>query len=343
MKVTSKTVAELAGVSRGTVDRALNNRGQVKAEVKARILKIADELNYKPNKAARALVNAKRVYDIRFIIHNTRANYWNEMKTAVIKSVATYKEYGLELNFVELDSQDPVELLSRLDECLENPPDYLILPPYNNHQVREKLLLLVDKNIPFITIDSSMENNPSPCHIATDALLDGRIMAGLFNFLFSEKKPRILIMYAYQNHLASERRTEGFLSELHDLKQDYELLDKIEITGKSQTAYYETRIALEKHQNIDAIFISSGNLEGACNALIDLELNKKIRLLAFDIMGKSRHYLDSGTVTATLCNANIEIAEACIKKVSDELVFGVKNDEKQIVVENRIKLAQCPE
>ena len=53
MPVTLKQIAELAGVSRGTVDRALYNRGRVNPEVAARIRAIADELGYQPNRAGR--------------------------------------------------------------------------------------------------------------------------------------------------------------------------------------------------------------------------------------------------------------------------------------------------
>ena len=46
MPVTVKQIAELAGVSRGTVDRALNGRGNVRPEVEKRILKkLAAELS----------------------------------------------------------------------------------------------------------------------------------------------------------------------------------------------------------------------------------------------------------------------------------------------------------
>ena len=49
---TIKQIAEMAGVSRGTVDRVLNNRGSVNANTAARVREIAEKLNYKPNKAA---------------------------------------------------------------------------------------------------------------------------------------------------------------------------------------------------------------------------------------------------------------------------------------------------
>jgi DNA-binding LacI/PurR family transcriptional regulator len=47
--ISSKGLAKLCGVSRGTVDRALHGRGRVSHETKARILTTAQEYGYGPN------------------------------------------------------------------------------------------------------------------------------------------------------------------------------------------------------------------------------------------------------------------------------------------------------
>src|SRR5699024_3071130 len=70
MAVTAQKIAELAGVSRGTVDRALHNRGRVNPEVAARIRKIADELGYKPNIVGQALVRSKQGVRIGVILQS---------------------------------------------------------------------------------------------------------------------------------------------------------------------------------------------------------------------------------------------------------------------------------
>ncbi|MBQ8144600.1 MAG: helix-turn-helix domain-containing protein, partial [Butyricicoccus sp.] len=44
MKVTIKQIADIAGVSRGTVDRALHNRDGVNPQIRDQILAIAEEL-----------------------------------------------------------------------------------------------------------------------------------------------------------------------------------------------------------------------------------------------------------------------------------------------------------
>ena len=60
MAVTLQQIADMAGVSRGTVDRALNNRGRIRPEVEQKIKKIAKELGYQPSRAGRALAMAKK-------------------------------------------------------------------------------------------------------------------------------------------------------------------------------------------------------------------------------------------------------------------------------------------
>ena len=48
---TMKEIAQLAGVSRGTVDRVLNHRGAVNEDTRKKVLEIAELLKYQPNKA----------------------------------------------------------------------------------------------------------------------------------------------------------------------------------------------------------------------------------------------------------------------------------------------------
>lgn len=57
---TIKDIADLAGVSRGTVDRVLNNRGAVHPKTAEKIMEIVRALDYRPNKAGLALAAQKK-------------------------------------------------------------------------------------------------------------------------------------------------------------------------------------------------------------------------------------------------------------------------------------------
>jgi LacI family transcriptional regulator len=58
-RVNIADVAREAGVSAQTVSRALNNKGEISAETRVRVLEIVERLGYRPNTLARGLVTQK--------------------------------------------------------------------------------------------------------------------------------------------------------------------------------------------------------------------------------------------------------------------------------------------
>jgi LacI family transcriptional regulator len=54
-KYTIEDIAEIAGVSRGTVSRVLNNHPSVSDETRQKVLAVIEELNYRPNFSARQM------------------------------------------------------------------------------------------------------------------------------------------------------------------------------------------------------------------------------------------------------------------------------------------------
>jgi DNA-binding LacI/PurR family transcriptional regulator len=67
MTATIKTIAKLAGVSHSTVSRALNGDPRITPETIARIVRIAGEVGYTPNRAGRSL-KTKRTYTLGFAV-----------------------------------------------------------------------------------------------------------------------------------------------------------------------------------------------------------------------------------------------------------------------------------
>src|SRR5690606_18262387 len=59
MPVTQQDIAEKLGVSRRLVSYALNGENGVGAEMRAKILTVADEMGYRTNRTAKALVTGR--------------------------------------------------------------------------------------------------------------------------------------------------------------------------------------------------------------------------------------------------------------------------------------------
>ena len=68
--VTIADVAQIAGVSTGTVSKALNGRGTLRAETRDRVLAAAEQLGFHPNRAAVSL-NSGRTYTVGMITTDT--------------------------------------------------------------------------------------------------------------------------------------------------------------------------------------------------------------------------------------------------------------------------------
>ena len=95
--VTIKKIADLCGVSRGTVDRVINNRGNVKPETKELVLNMAKQLGYKPNPAGKAL-SARKKHPVVGVLLSSEGNpFFDEVIRGIKLAAEKYEIYGLEV------------------------------------------------------------------------------------------------------------------------------------------------------------------------------------------------------------------------------------------------------
>lgn len=81
-RITVKDLARICGVSIGTVDRALNGRGRINPETKAKILAAADEYGYIKNQFAHSLSSGKSTL-IGVIVLNLRNEYFPALLSGI--------------------------------------------------------------------------------------------------------------------------------------------------------------------------------------------------------------------------------------------------------------------
>lgn len=89
MSITIKDVARKANVSISTVSRVINNSKPVSDDIKLRVVKVIDELGYKPNPVARSLVTKKsRLLGV--IVPDISDAYIAELLNAIEEVAKTY-------------------------------------------------------------------------------------------------------------------------------------------------------------------------------------------------------------------------------------------------------------
>ena len=95
MAVTVQQIADATGVSRGTVDRALNNRGRVDPEVAEKIRRTALEMGYvkKPRKTG----SKKKTCRIGIVTQLAGASFMLEINRGIHEAAAELQDRGVEI------------------------------------------------------------------------------------------------------------------------------------------------------------------------------------------------------------------------------------------------------
>lgn len=113
-RVTIKDVAEAAGVSRQTVSRAMNNRGEISPETRARVLHIAEEMGYRPSSIARSLA-MRRTGTLGLVVPDVANPFFSEVARGA-EQEAYAKDRNVFLCNTNEDPQRELAILQSLEE-----------------------------------------------------------------------------------------------------------------------------------------------------------------------------------------------------------------------------------
>ena len=179
MAVTLAEIAALAGVSRGTVDRALNDRGRVDPKVAARVRRIAAERGYRPNRAGRMLARAKNPIRIGVIVQSVETMFMHTVFEEIERASAHFTTTGAEVLVRPLEGVDAQQQLDVIDELLEAGVQGIALSPAEDERVRARIQELSER-MPVVTFNSDLPDSGRLCYVGVDNFACGRMSAGVY-------------------------------------------------------------------------------------------------------------------------------------------------------------------
>lgn len=147
-KVTIDEIAREVGVSRGTVSRAFNERSDINAKTREKVLRVAKELGYLPNTRARGLAKG-RSECVGIVVPDITNPYLPEMVSSIERH-ARKRGFscilGVSGDCVKLQSETVLRMAS-------GQVDGIIMTPCEDSESVE-LMNLVSKRIPIIALKS---------------------------------------------------------------------------------------------------------------------------------------------------------------------------------------------
>lgn len=260
-KATIKDIAKAAGVSIGTVDRVLHNRGEVAEKTKTKILQLAEQMNYKPNILARALTS-RHSYDIVALLPSANEEniYWENHRSGILYQAQQLERYSLNVTIINFELHDETDFRAKANEVLQKNPDGVIFAPILKKESIEFSKELDANNIPYIFIDTYIENTNCLNFIGEDAFQSGRIAASVIDFGLSPEKDILMVNLAkdIENTQHLTTRNQGFLSYFMDGGRNTGMKISLEIPSTNSDIVKEKLDkVLTSNPNIGAIWISS--------------------------------------------------------------------------------------
>lgn len=245
---TINDVARLAGVSKGTVDRVVHNRGEVSEKSAMKVRKAIEELNYQPNLHAALLATKNEKVIACFIPKDEKGGYWRDVHDGLLSQTENAASLNVRLRMFLYDMNDLGSFRDTGAELLASKPDGVILGPLFTEEATIFCSKLCEDNTPYIFIDTKLEDENSLAYIGMPKFQSGYLCAALLTLKCREEelsKVAVIRVRRDKEGLSDPTvsRREGFLSFMTEKYPRCEvvnvLIDPSDSTGNISRTIHE--------------------------------------------------------------------------------------------------------
>lgn len=334
MALTVKDIAKLAGVSRGTVDRALNNRSGINPEVAQRIRQIAAEHGYVPNTAGKALAAKANPISVGVVINSRGNPFFDEVFRGIEKAKEELSDLALNLIVVEDKGYDPQRQAQSIMELAKQGVRGLAVTPINDNQIAA---CLNNINIPVVTLNQDIEHVNKVCFIGCDYENSGKT-AGQLMGLICAGETDVGIITGSVKMQGHNKRIHGFSRVIETSFPNLHIVDIVENNDDDDESYAVTTTLLQEHPKLGALYLTAAGVEGAIKAV--REQNFSGRIICFDDTEQIRSFVSEGLIHATICQHPFEQGYRAIRILFDVIMGRGQPEEKVIYTHSEIKIKE---
>ncbi len=285
-KVTLNDVASHSGVSYQTVSRVINNHPSVAEDTRRRVLKSIDELNYRPNRAARSLVTNRS--DTIAIISFGASYYGPGQMVANITQHAKNSGYRVSLSSVQRLERGEVK--AALDDLHENLIDGLIIIAPIVSNFLPEIRQWVD-DIPFIQIDTRPQ--PGIASVIIEQFYGARLAV---EHLIGLGHRHIAEISGPMNWYDGILRHESWMATMAQHNLSYHM--SVEGNWSAQSGYHAIHSLLKGGAKFTGLVVANDQMAlGAIAALNErgLRVPEDVSVVGFDDIPESAYFLPALT------------------------------------------------
>ncbi|MGC4018097.1 MAG: LacI family DNA-binding transcriptional regulator [Muricomes sp.] len=296
MAVTLQQIADAAGVSRRTVDRALKDQGRVRPEVAEKIKKLAEEMGYHPNQAGRALALARNPIKVGVITQSSETPFMKEVLVGVNDARKRVRRNGADVEICRIDGVDARQVIACMEKLRDSGVRGLAMVPAEDEGIRLEIdRLSEEEHIPVVTFNSDVSDSSRICFVGQNNKKAGQTAAGLMADCLKSHE-QIAIITGSAGNPALNSRVKGFKETLSELRPDLIVNQVYYIADDELQAEEITVKLLNEFPQTKGIFVSAPAVLGVCRALQKKGVEREITVIANDVLDENVKLLEEGTI-----------------------------------------------
>lgn len=281
-------IAEKAGVSIGTVDRVLHQRGEVSDETRDKILKIISDFDYRPNILASSLAS-KKVITFASLTPwaPDKDTFWSKPQEGIEKAIAQLRHYGISLKQFYFKMDDPETLTTEAAKILELSPDGILLAPWAKREALKFTQELDQRAIPYVFIDSNLKGANPISFIVQNSVQSGFLAAKLVDYGIAPGSNIMIIHITrdLQNATHLQQREKGFLDYFETVKHKSHRIVKIEVPQDELQIANKIKACIRELKTVDSVFVTNSKVHLVASFFE--QFNDRPKIIGYDLISKN--------------------------------------------------------
>lgn len=246
-------IAKLAGVSRGTVDRVLHNRGQVRPETEEKVQAVMQELDFQPNALGRAFYLSRKKNKIGILVAFREPDFQNQVMQGVNEGVVYARQHGVEVLIEYAHPDDTEGYLASLRRLLDGGVRGLAIRGVLSDEIDRVSGRFRGSRCR--SLSTTRTSATKACATASSAgLLPAGACAACLMEQIAGSGGEMLLVGVDARHVSSEERLNGFAEYFR--KRGTDVSHVIYGKGSHELTYRQTRDMIAAREHISGIFVS---------------------------------------------------------------------------------------
>lgn len=322
-KIRIKDIATLSGVSEGTVDRVLHNRGEVSEKSRDAVRKVLEEINYSPNLLARSLASKKNYCFAYLIPQHLKNDYWEKVERGFDQASNDFLQYNIHLEKFYFNQFDSNSFAIVSSELIDTNPDAVIMAPIFKDESMNFCRQLKERQIPFSFIDSVIAEVDYLSYYGQNSFQSGYIAAKLLFQSVPDNAQVIFIRNKRKGAVSNQTLTRkaGFMHYIQEkMLTNIELIN-LELTDENEDENRDAlKLVFEKYNNIKAAITFNSKAYRLAMHLQNLK-HSDVQLIGYDLLEENLKYLKQDVISYLIAQRPEKQAYLSVRDLCSVLVF----------------------